>query len=157
MGANTTGALATVTAMRAFERSLPMALLRARESVMTRFRPILLDHNITEQQFRVIRAVNAAGSIEVGQLAHACSILPPSMAGILKRLEARGLIERRSDVADRRRSHVSLTDEARQLLEAIAPLSERQYQHIEERFGRDRLDELHELLAELVEALDEGE
>ncbi|MGH7006661.1 MAG: hypothetical protein ACREIP_22160, partial [Alphaproteobacteria bacterium] len=38
--------------MRAFSRSLPMQLLRAREAVMQRFRPMLHQHGVTEQQWR---------------------------------------------------------------------------------------------------------
>ena len=43
--------------MRAFSRSLPMQLLRAREAVMQRFRPMLHQHGVTEQQWRVIRVL----------------------------------------------------------------------------------------------------
>ncbi|MGM3243097.1 hypothetical protein ACS2VP_27140, partial [Bacillus cereus group sp. Bc237] len=46
-------------ALRAFSRSLPMALLRSRESVMVRFRPMLRAHGLTEQQWRVLRAMAA--------------------------------------------------------------------------------------------------
>ncbi len=47
--------------MRAFSSSLPMALLRAREAVMRRFRPGLRDHGVTEQQWRVLRALAGLG------------------------------------------------------------------------------------------------
>ena len=40
--------------MRAFSRSLPMALLKAREEVMAGFRPNLRAHAITEQQWRAL-------------------------------------------------------------------------------------------------------
>ena len=43
--------------MRTFSQSLPMALLRAREAVMRRFRPGLRCHGVTEQQWRVLRAL----------------------------------------------------------------------------------------------------
>jgi len=38
--------------LRDFQKNLPMALLKARESVMAHFRPILREHDITEQQWR---------------------------------------------------------------------------------------------------------
>jgi len=50
--------------LRDFQKNLPMALLRARESVMSHFRPILRDHDITEQQWRVIRALHGSGGVE---------------------------------------------------------------------------------------------
>ena len=39
-------------------RSLPMALLRARETVMARFRPMLAENDINEQQWRVLRVLD---------------------------------------------------------------------------------------------------
>src|SRR5665647_1001577 len=55
--------------MRDFSRSLPMALLRARESVMRHFRPSLRAHGLTEQQWRILRALSSHGEIEVTELA----------------------------------------------------------------------------------------
>ena len=43
--------------MREFSRSLPMSLLRAREAVMRQFRPSLREHGLTEQQWRILRAL----------------------------------------------------------------------------------------------------
>ena len=51
--------------MRDFSQSLPMALLRAREAVMRQFRPILRQHGLTEQQWRILRALAAVDAIEV--------------------------------------------------------------------------------------------
>jgi DNA-binding MarR family transcriptional regulator len=45
--------------MREFSRSLPMSLLRAREAVMRQFRPSLREHGLTEQQWRILRALAA--------------------------------------------------------------------------------------------------
>src|ERR1043166_1624554 len=51
--------------MRDFGRSLPMSLLRAREAVMRQFRPSLRSHGLTEQQWRILRALTAVETIEV--------------------------------------------------------------------------------------------
>ena len=56
--------------MREFSRSLPMSLLRAREAVMRHFRPSLRDHGLTEQQWRILRALASIDAIEVTELAH---------------------------------------------------------------------------------------
>jgi hypothetical protein len=52
--------------LRDFSKSLPMALMRTREAVMKRFRPSLRHHDITEQQCRVLRALDHAGPLERG-------------------------------------------------------------------------------------------
>ena len=46
--------------LRDFEQSLPMELLKAREAAMARFRPMLRSHGLTEQQWRVLRALDHA-------------------------------------------------------------------------------------------------
>lgn len=52
-----------------FSRSLHMLLLRASESVMRQFRASLRAHGITEQQWRVLRALSGLAEIEVTDLA----------------------------------------------------------------------------------------
>ena len=89
--------------MREFSRSLPMSLLRAREAVMRQFRPSLRNHGLTEQQWRILRALTAVDTIEVTELARVAFLLGPSLSRILRDLEARDLIERRTAKADLRR------------------------------------------------------
>ena len=50
------------------QRSLPIALLRARETLMSRFRPLLAAHNVTEQQWRVLRVLYEAGPLNATQI-----------------------------------------------------------------------------------------
>src|ERR1700722_3831078 len=95
--------------MREFSRSLPMSLLRAREAVMRQFRPALRDHGLTEQQWRILRALAAIDAIEVTELARGSFLLDPSLSRILRDLEARHLIERKVAKADLRRGVVSIS------------------------------------------------
>src|SRR4030081_2721325 len=89
--------------MREFSRSLPMSLLRAREAVMRHFRPSLRDHGLTEQQWRILRALPVIDANEVTELARVAFLLGPSLSRILRDLEARHLIERKVVKADQRR------------------------------------------------------
>src|SRR5690348_15475653 len=88
--------------MREFSRSLPMALLRAREAVMRQFRPSLRRHGLTEQQWRILRALATVDASEVTELARTAFLLGPSLSRILRDLEARNLIERKIAKADQR-------------------------------------------------------
>ena len=72
-------AAARRTPMREFSRSLPMSLLRAREAVMRQFRPSLRNHGLTEQQWRILRALTAVDEIEGTELAHMALLLGPSL------------------------------------------------------------------------------
>jgi len=142
--------------MRGFARSLPMALMKAREAVMSRFRPILRKHNLTEQQWRVMRAVLAEDDIEATTLAERCYILMPSLTRILQNLESRTLIERRPAPHDQRRTLITITPSGRQLIDTIAPQSEQAYHQIEATFGLDKLEELYGLLNEMTDSLGSG-
>src|SRR5579862_3252337 len=86
--------------MREFSRSLPMSLLRAREAVMRQFRPSLRQHGLTEQQWRILRALSAVDAIEVTELARTAFLLGPSLSRILRDLDARGLIDRKTAKTD---------------------------------------------------------
>lgn len=117
---------------------------------MRLFRPMLADYGLTEQQWRVIRALSAAAEpLEVSELAERAVLLAPSLSRILAKLENDGLIDRRPHDSDQRRSLIALSDEGAALVGAIAPESERRYNAIEAEFGSERLRrllvELHDL------------
>lgn len=139
--------------MREFSRSLPMSLLRAREAVMRQFRPSLRQHGLTEQQWRILRALTAVESIEVTELAHTACLLGPSLSRILRDLEARHLIERNAAKADLRRAVVSISAKGLKLIEAVAPTSEMIYAEITNRYGAHRLAELQDMLVALENSL----
>jgi len=141
--------------MRAFSKSLPMELLRAREAVMRRFRPSLRDHGVTEQQWRILRALAHSGPLEVSELAEATYLLAPSLSRILPDMEARHLISRKQADSDLRRSVISLERKGLRLISTHAPRSESIYEEIARRFGEQRLEQLFGLLRELEEALSE--
>ena len=139
--------------MRDFSRSLPMSLLRAREAVMRQFRPSLRNHGLTEQQWRILRALTAVDAIEVTELARVAFLLGPSLSRILRDLEARHLIERRTAKADLRRGMVSISPRGLKLIEAVAPTSETIYAVITKVYGARRLAELQDMLGALESSL----
>ena len=139
--------------MREFSRSLPMSLLRAREAVMRQFRPSLRSHGLTEQQWRILRALTAVDTIEVTELARVAFLLGPSLSRILRDLEARDLIERRTAEADLRRGVVSISAKGLKLIGAVAPNSEAIYAEITKRYGARKLAELQDMLGELEHSL----
>ena len=141
--------------MRPFSESLPMALLRTREAVMRLFRPGLRKHGVTEQQWRILRALAHSGSLEVTELAKATFLLAPSLSRILPELEKRQLISRRQVDTDLRRYMVSLEPKGLRLIGTHAPYSEEMYAQIERRFGMERISQLLRLLEELESSLEE--
>ena len=141
--------------MREFSRSLPMSLLRAREAAMRLFRPSLRNHGLTEQQWRILRALASIDAIEVTELARVAFLLGPSLSRILRDLEARHLIERRVAKADLRRGVVSISAKGLKLIEAVAPSSEAIYAAMTRRYGARKLADLQDMLALLERRLSE--
>lgn len=134
-----------------------MALLRAREAVMRHFRPALRNFDMTEQQWRVLRALSAIPEIEVTELAGVTFLLAPSLSRILRDLEERGLTRRRSSSKDMRLALVSITPSGLKLIEDAGVYSEMIYTQMTKRFGAARLAELMELLRELENLLGYGD
>ena len=109
---------------------------------MTHFREVFLEHDLTEQQWRVLRTLYAHSPLEISELAKQSCILLPSMTGILNRLESRQLITRQTNYKDQRSKLIELSQEARALIQASVPQMEERYRLIEEQYGRERLAQL---------------
>ena len=132
--------------MRKFDDSLPVNLLKAREAVMSFFRPVLHEVPLTEQQWRIIRALNEFGPMESKKLAECCCILSPSLTGIIKRLEQQGFIQRQKSEIDQRRVLLSITKHAQQVFDDISPSLEQCYKKMTEQFSEEKMLQLTELL-----------
>lgn len=120
---------------------------------MSHFRPSLNHFGITEQQWRVLRALSAVDTIEIMALAERTFLLPPSLSRILRDLDERGLILRRISETDLRRGLVSISARGRDLIAKAGVHSEAIYFQIAERYGADQLARLQDMLRELEAAL----
>ena len=134
-------------------RSLAITLLRSREAVMDRFRPMLASAKITEQQWRVLRGLSEHGEVEAGKLAYIACILPQSLSRIAKNFEKKNLIFMKNDPSDARKILLSLTDEGKILMSRATIDSKEIYSQLIEDFGRENLDQLLEKLNLLKSSL----
>lgn len=128
------------------QRTLPIALLRAREAVMDRFRPMLSANNVTEQQWRVMRVLHESGETDAGRLADRACVMAPSLSRILRTLENRGFLQLRKDADDARRSLAALTPAGRSFLQTLTPHSVAIYEQIETALGKEQIETLLDLL-----------
>jgi homoprotocatechuate degradation regulator HpaR len=134
-------------------RNLPQLMLQAREALMAQFRPILNENGLTEQQWRILRALLINGPLEPRQLCEACQISSPSITGVLLRMEEAGLVERKRMEDDQRRLKISITARSRQLGRRMFPAIDAQYSRIEEIVGVDALNHVYDVLDTLLGAL----
>ncbi|MEZ5870446.1 MAG: homoprotocatechuate degradation operon regulator HpaR [Nitratireductor sp.] len=130
-------------------RSLPIALLRAREAVMGPVRDMLQKSNVSEQQWRVLRVIEESGEIEQTAIAKAACLQLPSLTRILRNMEKEGYVTRRTDKDDRRKSMVSISGSGRQLIADHAAQNAEIFGRLEGLYGREKLDQLLDLLEEL--------
>ena len=140
---STTGRLPTT------ERSLPIALIRAREKVMAPIRDMLSETGITEQQWRVLRILSEHPALDATDLAERAGLHQPSLTRILKTLSEREFIHRAADANDRRRQVVVLTDAGRQVIDDNLDQATQIAEAILASLGQERFDTLLDLLTAL--------
>lgn len=135
--------------LRHTKRSLPIALLRARETVMGPIREMLSQSDINEQKWRVLRVLEERGPTELTQVAKDACLLLPSLTRIIRAIEEEGLATRSMDEADRRKSIATITEAGRALIIAHMAESNAIFARLERDFGHDKLEQLLDLLDEL--------
>ena len=135
-------------------RNLPRLLLQAREAVMAHTRPSLREHDLSDQQWRVLRVLgehaHEPAGIETGRVAREAYLLGPSLTGVLSRMERDGLIARERCPQDARRTVVRATALGLDKVQALSETIEAHYSWMEQQLGKARLAQLYALLDELI-------
>lgn len=137
-------------------RNLPQLILKAREKLLSHFRPIISHFGLTEQQWRILRTLAEMKQLEPRQICELCHILSPSLAGVLSRMEEIDLITRTRFETDQRRVTVRLTPKGEKLVAELGPLIVAQYKVIEESFGPELINELYDVMDRVLLVEDEG-
>ncbi|WOE32221.1 MULTISPECIES: homoprotocatechuate degradation operon regulator HpaR [unclassified Acinetobacter] len=135
--------------MKKIRPSVTLALLQARESLMTHFRPALNDVGITEQQWRIIRILAQYGELESTLLAEKACILKPSLTGIIRRLGEMDLVTRRRGDTDQRFVFIDLTRAGEEVFKQMSVEMEKRYQNIHQQIGDEKIEKLLDLLKEV--------
>jgi homoprotocatechuate degradation regulator HpaR len=134
-------------------KNLPHLLLQSRETLMRRFRPVLKQHGLTEQQWRILRVLLDEDGLEPRQLCERCLISSPSITGVLMRMEEAGWIQRARMAHDQRRVTVTVTAATKKLGKSIGPLIEREYVALEKLVGVKQLQQVYDALDTLQKNL----
>ena len=135
--------------LRKTRRSLPIALLRARETVMAPLREMLVDSGVNEQKWRVLRVLQENGPLELSQVAQEACLILSSLTRMARTMDADGLIARSTPNEDRRKTVIRITEQGERLVCAHSAASAGIFARIEEEFGPERLDALLDLLEDL--------
>lgn len=136
------------------QRTLPIALLQARDATAARLRTVLGARMLTEQQWRVLFVLSEDGPLDCAELSRRAFILPPSLTRIVRTLEERGYLDRNRDPLDGRRITIEITPATLALIEELGPQAGSIYGDILERFGVERMELLIGLLLDLASMAD---
>jgi DNA-binding MarR family transcriptional regulator len=110
------------------------------------------DFSITPVQYSLMTALARKGEIDQITLALEIGLERTSVAEVIPRLEARGLLTRRQSPIDKRVKLVKLTRKGRTLVEKMEPAVERAHQRTVEAIPEEERDQFLLNLIRLVEA-----
>ncbi|QOL82499.1 MarR family transcriptional regulator [Pseudooceanicola spongiae] len=130
-------------------RSLPIALLRARERIIIPIRRMLAEAGVSEPQWRILRVLDEAGPMSGQDLARAACLQPASVSRLLQAMVQKGQIRRVQDMSNRRRQVVSICPAGSQILSDYSAVSRGITDQIRSRFGPDKYSQLLDLLDDL--------
>jgi len=112
---------------------------------------------LTGPQRLVLRLVGRFPGITAGRLAHIMHVHPSTLTGVLKRMEKRGLIERKADPLDGRKALFALTEVGQAMDVPTTGTVEAAVQRAMSRMSRARLSSAQDVLTALAEELGTGD
>lgn len=126
--------------------TLPVLLQKAREACVAEVRDTLAGFDLTEQQWRVIRAAYEHGDLNAQDLAEKSAILGPSLSRILNRLEADGVLTRKASEGDLRELTIKLSTAGKRLHNKVQPQLAKNYDAFAAKIGARKIKQLSDLL-----------
>jgi DNA-binding MarR family transcriptional regulator len=116
---------------------------------------------ITEREYFFLRILDYLSSklgsepVYVSSIVSELDISGPAVSKMLKNLEEKQLISRRTDASDRRNTVVALTDKGRKVKAQADEIAACFFSKVTEKFGKDNLDKLKTLLTQFYRAVAE--
>src|SRR6185503_1744257 len=133
--------------MQSFDRDLLIILHDVARTLRTKFdQKARATHAMTRAQWVILSRLDRQPGMSQNEMAAICEVEPITVARLVDRLEARGMVERRADPNDRRVRRLHLLPAAAPILKEIARYRTGIYAEI-----TDGLD--HATLEKLVDGL----
>lgn len=132
-------------------RSLPIALIGARESVMAPIRAMLAEAGITEQQWRVLRVLSEFGPQDATEVSQKTYLLLSSLTRIIQTMTQKGLLTRSPHETDRRRLTLEITPAGQKILDDNLHQGIAIVNDVRAKLGAEQYELLLDLLATVSE------
>jgi len=111
--------------MQSFDRDLLIILHDVARTLRTKFdQKARATHAMTRAQWVILSRLDRQPGMSQNEMVAVCEVEPITVARLIDRLEARGLVERRADPADRRIRRLHLLPAAKPILETITDARE---------------------------------
>lgn len=138
----------------AFDRDLLIVLHDVARTLRTRFdQKARATHAMTRAQWVILSRLERQPGMSQNEMAAICEVEPITVARLVDRLEARGLVERRSDPSDRRIRRLHLLPAAKPILETINEARETMNERITAGLDEDTRNTLIDALLTIKENL----
>lgn len=105
--------------MDRIEDCISFVIGKAVQQVNRRARTLLEPHGVTPIQYAVLKVLSDADAMSGAEIGARLILDSASITGVIDRLEANGLVERRADPSDRRAQRIAATPPARDLMPAL--------------------------------------
>jgi MarR family transcriptional regulator for hemolysin len=139
-----------------FEDSVGYWICRASRAFERAMNDELAPRGITYRQAQVLWLLVHEGSLSQTELAERMRIEPPTLVGILDRMEREGWIRRESDEHDRRRKFISPLPKAKPVWSKIIACSDRVRARGNEGLSNEEQQLLKRLLGQILDNLSDG-
>jgi len=118
---------------------------------MPSYRRLFQANDLTDQQWRALRALWEKQHLTSAQISQITLLPPPSLVGILDRLEKKSLIGRLRSTEDRRHVHIVPTPKGRALMAHMMPMVDRIHDDFMQRVTAAEWAEFNRILDKLSE------
>lgn len=103
---------------------------------------ILEQHELSWSAFTTLFVLRVWGEMDARSLANEAGVTAATLTGVMKTLETRQLMKRRSDTSDGRRVVAALTPKGRKVVDEVMPAFNRHEALVTQGLTADELDEL---------------
>ena len=103
----------------------------------------------------MIRALDENGPLESRQISDLCTISSPSIAGVLARMEAMGLVTKVRFEDDQRRVRASITRQSVDLVRVLSKDLEAEYLALEREVGAEAVERVYRAVDALLVGLEQ--
>ena len=139
----------------ALKEPLPVVMHRAREAFMEHVRPILRRYDLTEQQWRALRALYLEGDLDASNLADSAGLRKSSLTRVIRQLGNRKYLTRRRDKGDGRRVKLQLTKRGEKFCLELGPQMEKNHAETVALLDGVKLVSLVRELGKVIDALEQ--